>query len=96
MLEKEIEVREAARQHLLVDLKSSLAQRGIKVEIDQHAGVLRLSGDLLFAAGSATLSRDATRTVMALADAMNDTLPCYSSNAPAGCPADAAPILGRC
>lgn len=93
MLEKEIESREAARQHLLSDLKNSLAQRGIKVEIDQRSGVLRLSGDLLFATGSATLSGEATRTVRALGDALSAAMPCYAIDPPSGCHSDSAPIL---
>ena len=93
LLEREIEQRVAARNYLLTDLQQKLAQRGIAVEVDQRSGVLRLSGDLLFATDSAMLSGNAVRTVEILADALSKTLPCYSKDPPATCPANASPIL---
>lgn len=93
LLEREIELRVAARNHLLIDLQRRLAEQGITVEIDQRSGVLHLSGDLLFATDSANLSQNAAKTVAALAEALNDALPCYAENAPADCPIGASAIL---
>ncbi len=91
-LESEIESREAARRTLLTTMRDQLSTRGIQVVIDQRSGVLRLSGDLLFASGSAALSGDALRTVRALAEVMATAMPCYAADA-AGCGPDARPVL---
>src|SRR5579875_3755413 len=61
-LEYDIQQREQARQNLLAKLAEQLRARGVQVVIDQHSGVLRLSGDLLFATGSAALSPEAVKT----------------------------------
>ncbi len=58
-LEQDVQEREQARQGLLASLDRELRARGVQVVVDQHSGVLRLSGDLLFATGSAALSSDA-------------------------------------
>ncbi len=92
-LQHEIDLREAARRTLLSSLQEQLSARGIQVGIDQQSGVLRLAGDLLFATSSAALSDDALRTVHAVADVMANTMPCYASATPAGCPAGSAPVL---
>jgi len=85
-LQHDIEDRTAARDRLLTSLENELLARGVKVQVDQRSGILRLSGDLLFGTGSAVLSAEARRTVQALADVMARILPCYTSGAPAnGC-----------
>jgi len=93
-LEQDIEQHEQARQSLLASLDQQLRAQGVQVVVDQRSGVLRLSGDLLFATGSAALSTDAQRTVHVLADVLQRTLPCYSEEQPAiDCPSGAVPVL---
>jgi chemotaxis protein MotB len=74
-LEQDIQQHEQARQTLLASLDQQLRDRGVQVVVDQHSGVLRLSGDLLFDTGSAALNNDAQRTVHVLADVLQHTLP---------------------
>jgi chemotaxis protein MotB len=93
-LEYDIQQREQARQTLLTKLAEQLRARGVQVVVDQHSGVLRLSGDLLFATGSAALSPEAAKTVGILADVMMRILPCYAGSPPStGCPDDSMPVL---
>ncbi|MBX5470991.1 MAG: hypothetical protein IRZ23_00835 [Acetobacteraceae bacterium] len=93
-LEYDIQQREQARQNLLAKLAEQLRARGVQVVIDQHSGVLRLSGDLLFATGSAALSPEAVKTVGILADVMMRILPCYAGSPPSSeCPDDSIPVL---
>jgi chemotaxis protein MotB len=93
-LEQDIQLHEQARQNLLANLDQQLRDRGVQVVVDQHSGVLRLSGDLLFATGSAALSSDAQRTVHVIADVLQLTLPCYAEEkATANCPSGAVPVL---
>lgn len=93
-LEQDIQLHEQARQSLLASLDQQLRAQGVQVVIDQHSGVLRLSGDLLFATGSAALSSGAQHTVQVLADVLAHTLPCYAEEHPAtDCPAGAVPVL---
>ncbi len=92
-MEREINLRERARESLLATLQQQLSARGIQVVIDRRSGVLRLAGDLLFATGSAVLNDDALRTVHALAEVMASTMPCYAAGTPGGCDHAAAPVL---
>jgi chemotaxis protein MotB len=93
-LQRDIELHEQARQYLLASLDRQLRAQDVQVGIDRRAGVLRLSGDLLFATNSATLNSDAQRTVRVLADVLGRTLPCYAEEHPtADCPAGAVPVL---
>ncbi len=93
-LEQDVQEREQARQGLLAGLDRELHARGVQVVVDQHSGVLRLSGDLLFATGSAALSSDAQRTIGILADVLAHTLPCYAEQqAPPACPPGSLPAL---
>jgi chemotaxis protein MotB len=93
-LEQDIQEREQARQSLLASLDQQLRAQGVQVVVDQHSGVLRLSGDLLFATGSAALSTDAQHTVHVLADVLQQTLPCYAEEQPGtDCPSGAVPVL---
>ena len=85
-LQRDIEDRTAARNRLLMSLEQELVSRGVKVQVDQRSGILRLSGDLLFGTGSAVLSAGARQTVQALAEIMTRILPCYASGTSAnGC-----------
>ncbi|HZS85284.1 MAG TPA: hypothetical protein VFA50_20590 [Stellaceae bacterium] len=80
-LERDIRERAAAREQLLMTLETALKERGVKVEVDTHSGVLRLSGDLLFETGKSSLNIDARRTVQLLADVLARVLPCYAASA---------------
>jgi flagellar motor protein MotB len=94
LLGQDLQFREQARQSLLLTLGQQLKDRDVLVEVDERSGVLHLSGDLLFSTGSAALSPDALRTVRALADVLQGTLPCYAEDQPAtACPAGAIPVL---
>jgi chemotaxis protein MotB len=94
LLEQDLQLREQARQSLLLTLGQQLRDRGILVEVDERSGVLHLSGDLLFATGSAALSAEAQRTVLVLADVLQATLPCYAEDQSAtACSAGAVPVL---
>jgi len=94
LIEQDIQQREQARQNLLLSLGQQLHARGIQVEVDERSGVLHISGDLLFATGSAALSPDAQRTVGVLASVLASTLPCYAGEQPVtACPTGAAPVL---
>jgi chemotaxis protein MotB len=77
-LQSDVESRQAARAQLLDTLQRSLEARGVRVEVDQRSGVLRLAGDLLFRSGSAELEDRARTTVAVLAEALADALPCYA------------------
>jgi flagellar motor protein MotB len=94
LIEQDIQQREQARQNLLLSLGQQLHDRGIRVEVDERSGVLHISGDLLFATGSAALTPDAQRTVSVLASVLASALPCYAGEQPlTTCPIGAAPVL---
>jgi chemotaxis protein MotB len=94
LIEQDLQLREQARQSLLLTLGQQLHDRGVLVEVDEHSGVLHISGDLLFATGSAALSNEAQRTVRVLADILQATLPCYAEEkTAAACPDGAVPVL---
>jgi flagellar motor protein MotB len=94
LLEQDLQLREQARQSLLLTLGQQLHDRGVLVEVDERSAVLHLSGDLLFATGSAALSAEAQRTVRVLADVLQATLPCYAEEQSATiCPTGAVPVL---
>ena len=94
LLEQDLQLREQARQSLLLTLGQQLHDRGVLVEVDERSGVLHLSGDLLFATGSAALSADALRTVRVLADVStgHPAVLCGGSDG-CTCPAGAVPVL---
>ena len=75
---QDIEDREAARLRLLASLQRALHDRHIEVALDPTSGILRLSGDLLFPTGSASLGPQAHVVVQTLSDVLMKTLPCYS------------------
>jgi flagellar motor protein MotB len=93
-LQQDIQLHEQARQSLLASLDKQLRAEGVQVVVDEHSGVLRLSGDLLFDTGSAALSIGAQHTVQVLAAVLDRTLPCYAEENPTiSCPAGAVPVL---
>jgi chemotaxis protein MotB len=77
-LERDIEDRAAARARLLTSLQTALKERGVRVEIDERSGIVRLSGDLLFETGRSNLNVEARHTVQVLAEALARILPCYA------------------
>ena len=93
-LERDIADRQNRRTELLASLKRTLTERGIAVTVDERSGVLRLAGDVLFRTGSADLETDRSRnTVNALADALNQALPCVAASSWSPCSAERVPIL---
>jgi chemotaxis protein MotB len=93
-LQQAIDASSNARNRLLGELQTSLAQRGIKVWVDRDAGILHLPGDLLFATNTASLGPQQRDNVDIVADALGRTLPCFTpiSDRPNCDPAD-LPIL---
>jgi flagellar motor protein MotB len=77
-LQRAIEASVNARDRLLDTLEATLAQRGIRVWVDRDVGILHLPGDLLFATNSATLAPKQRESVDILADALAQTLPCFT------------------
>lgn len=94
MLEREAEERQIARRHLIETLARDLSDRNIEVVADPNAGLLHVSGDLLFDSGSYILKEEARQTVKVLADVLGKVLPCYAEGGVrTGCPQDSEPIL---
>jgi chemotaxis protein MotB len=77
-LQRDMEASSNARDRLLTILETNLAQRGIRVWVDRQAGILHLPGDLLFGTLSATLGPKQRESVDILADALAQTLPCFT------------------
>ncbi len=77
-LQQDIEASSKARDRLLTTLETTLSQRGIRVSVDRQAGILHLPGDLLFGTLSATLAPRQRDSVDILADALAQTLPCFT------------------
>lgn len=77
-LQHDIEASTNARDRLLTALESDLKQRGINVTVDRQAGILHLPGDLLFGTLSATLGPSQRYSVGVLANALAQTLPCFT------------------
>lgn len=92
-LERDIESRQVMRNQLLLSLEQALLKQGVRVTLDPEAGVLRLSGDLLFETGQAVYRQEAAGTVLALADVLAGVLPCYTDGGATGCGGDTMPIL---
>jgi len=82
------------REQLLQDIKHTLEEHGVKVELDLKNGILRLPEKLLFDSGSADFNETGKYAVIHLARALSLLLPCYGQRAShAGdCPAHAQPI----
>jgi len=77
-LQQDIEASSNARDRLLTTLETTLSQHNIKVWVDRQAGILHLPGDLLFGTRSATLAPKQRDSVGILADALAQTLPCFT------------------
>jgi flagellar motor protein MotB len=77
-LQQNIEASFKARDRLLTALRTTLSQYNIQVWVDRQAGILHLPGDLLFSTLSATLAPRQRASVGILADALAETLPCYT------------------
>jgi len=93
-LQRELQDREEVRASLLQRLAQGLESRGIRFVLDQQSGVLRLSEEVPFATGRSDLTDRTRRTLQALAEVLNATLPCFAQGArPDGCMAGDAPIL---
>src|SRR5262249_53755144 len=72
-------------------LAEGLASSGVRFQLDQQSGVLRLTDDVPFNTGRADLTERTRRTVQVLADVLARTLPCFARTAaPSGCANDAA------
>jgi flagellar motor protein MotB len=74
---------ETIRKNLLVRLKKELKEQGIKVEIDEKHGVLRLSEKAIrFRTGQAELAEDQLLKLEIIGDTLASILPCYAANPP--------------
>lgn len=76
--ERDLTNTEVIRQELLSDLKQSLEQHGIAVQVDLEHGVLRLPEEVLFPLGSAELTEQGMHAINVLADELAVLLPCYT------------------
>jgi flagellar motor protein MotB len=77
-LQRDIDASTNARDRLLTTLEMNLSKRGVQVWVDRQAGILHLPGDLLFGTNSATLAPKQRDSVDILADALAQTLPCFT------------------
>lgn len=71
---------ELAKREILTDIKKSLEEAGIKVEIDLENGILHLPEEILFPSGSANLNARGRESLAYLAAALHTVVPCYASN----------------
>ncbi len=82
-----------ARKEIVEKVYLSLREQGVTVLIDRDNGILRLPESILFPKGHAELSPGGKEAVAKLAKALNQVLPCYSSQpdgtTPAQCPPSA-------
>lgn len=93
-LQAEIRQRELARADLLMRLAEGLAASGVRFQLDQQSGVLRLSEDVPFNTGRSDLTERTRRTVQILADVLGRILPCFArASDHVGCGASDAAIL---
>src|SRR5262249_54072327 len=93
-LQAEIRDREQARAELLARLAAGLAASGVRSQLDQQSGGLRLSEDVPFNTGRSDLTERTRRTVQVLADVLGRTLPCFArTQDQGGCAASDAPVL---
>jgi flagellar motor protein MotB len=93
-LQAEIRDREQARADLLARLAAGLSSSGVRFQLDQQSGVLRLSEDVPFNTGRADLTERTRRTVQVLAEVLGRTLPCFARVPDQeGCAASDAPVL---
>jgi len=78
---------EGVRRNLLVSLQGRLEARGVKVEIDDRQGILRLASDSLFEVNEDRFTAIGEQNAKALLEEMSALLPCYSrtSSVPVNC-----------
>lgn len=94
-----IEGRQRKREELLRTLQSQLEGRGVAVQIDTNAGILRLPSDLLFPVGAfelqaGTSGRKGPRERVAdVADVLAEVLPCQVANSSGRCSGEQFPLL---
>lgn len=92
-LNEDLSRRQALRARLLNSLERSLSERAIDVYVDPEAGILRLSGDVLFDTGRSEYTEEAAGILPVLAQALAETLPCYSAGLLDACVSDVEQIL---
>lgn len=93
-LDADLRKRQALREQMIRRVASALDKRGVTVSINPEAGILSLSGDILFATGEIDYRAEAAATVQMLASVMAETLPCYAHGAAIDdCPDKAEPVL---
>lgn len=68
-----------ARSELLQRLEERLIREGVSAEVDYERGVLRLPNEILFEAGSESPKPEGMEVLDALADALEDELPCHAA-----------------
>lgn len=94
-----IEGRQRKREELLRTLQSQLEGRGVAVQIDTSAGILRLPSDLLFPVGASELQAGTSgrkgprERVADVADVLAEVLPCQVANSSGRCNGAYFPLL---
>lgn len=94
-----IEGRQRKREILLRTLQSQLEDRGVAVQIDTNAGILRLPSDLLFPVGASELQtgtrgrKGPRERVADVADVLAEVLPCQVANSGGRCNGAYFPLL---
>ena len=86
---------EEVRRQILSDIEQLLKEQGIEVKVVWDQGMLRLPESVLFEKGSAELNAQGRRSIEALASALMEVLPCYTSgelSRTEGCPARIATV----
>ena len=68
----------AVRRSLLQEIQADLANRGVRVFVDEKNGILRLPEELLFDTAAATFRPAGQQAIQQLANVLADVLPCYS------------------
>ena len=78
----------ALREQMLEDIRTRLAKRGIRVEVDHEHGVLRLTENAIsFPSGKAELTQTERDKLIDIGAVLMQVLPCYSAAQPADCDA---------
>jgi chemotaxis protein MotB len=72
---------ETARTTILTQMAGFLKQRGINVTVVENEGILRLPEEILFSSSKWELNPKGLEAVKALADALDQVLPCYTVGA---------------
>jgi flagellar motor protein MotB len=75
---QELKSAEDARAEMLRDLKRLLQESGVRVEIDERHGILRLPEAILFAKGDATLTAQGREALARVGWALTEVLPCFA------------------